>query len=407
MGGCSLLRLFFSLLLLNVVLLAATTEDANTTVINSNKLIKIEDTSDLSEDEVRQIAKKIDKKQQQKNPHRKVRWEELSPTPIKRDWIQTKSDEWFCGKIKALYDDKLEFDSDEIGVHTFDFDDITMLKSYQLISVNIENLASIAGILRLNKDKVTIIQGEEKYEFKKSDIISFVPDAELEKNYWSRKITLNFDLRNGNTDQFDYAAQANLKRRTALSSLSLDYLGRISFKDSEEIANDHRINEKYDRYITRYFFWTPVFSEFYTDKYKNIKGQITAGMGVGYIVLNTKDIFWNFSGGPAVVYTRFYTIEDGKKSENYSPALEISTKYEQQLTSITDFTYNYKLTLSNRESGIYKHHMILKFENKLLSWLDVDVTGIWDYVHAPQSDMSGVIPKKNDYQLLIGLSIEF
>ncbi|MEN4053082.1 MULTISPECIES: DUF481 domain-containing protein [Sulfurimonas] len=408
MGSYSLLRLFFSLLLLNVVLLAAeTTEDTNTTVVNSNELIEIEDTSGLSEDEVRQIAKKIDKKEQQKKLHRKVRWEELSPTPIKRDWIRTKSGEWFCGKIKALYDDKLEFDSDEIGLHTFDFDDIIMIKSYQLISVNVENLASITGILRLNGDKVTIIQGEEKYEFKKSDIVSFAPDAELEKNYWSGKITLNFDLRSGNTDQFDYAAQANLKRRTAVSSLSLDYLGRISFKDNEEIANDHRVNEKYDRYITRYFFWTPVFSEFYTDKYKNIREQITVGMGLGYTVVDTKDIFWNFSGGPAVVYTRFYTVEDGKKSENYSPALEISTKYEQQLTSITDFTYNYKLTLSNKESGIYKHHMILKFENKLLSWLDIDITGIWDYVHAPQSDVSGVIPKKNDYQLLIGLGIEF
>ncbi|MBA1433321.1 MAG: DUF481 domain-containing protein [Epsilonproteobacteria bacterium] len=126
-------------------------------------------------------------------------------------------------------------------------------------------MASFSGVLRLSGDKVTIIQGDTKYEFKKSEIASFAPDAELEKNYWSGKITLNIDIRSGNTNQKDYTSQLNLKRRTAVSSLSLDYLGRISSKDSQEVANDHRINEKYDRYISRYFFWTSVFSEYYTD----------------------------------------------------------------------------------------------------------------------------------------------
>jgi putative salt-induced outer membrane protein YdiY len=382
-------------------------EDSNTTVVDPSELIKVEDTSGLSEDEVRQIAKKIDKKKQLEKAQKKIRWEELSPTPIKSDWVQTKSGEWFRGTIKALYDDKLEFDSDEIGLYTFDFDDIKAIKSHQIISVNVENLALVSGILRLDGDNVVIIQGDTKYEFKRSDIISFAPDTELEKNYWSGKITFNFDVRSGNSDQLDYAAQIHLKRRTAVSNLLLDYLGRISYNDKEEIANDHRINEKYDRYITRYFFWTPLFSEYYTDKYKNIRNQITLGMGLGYTLIDTKDILWSFSGGPAVVYTEFYTVEDDKNNKNYSPALEISTKYEQKLTSITDFTYDYKLTLSNKESGIYKHHMILKFENELLTWLDIDVTGIWDYVNRPQPDADGVIPKRNDYQFLLGLGIEF
>ncbi len=408
MESSKLLR-YLLLFLFTTVFLAAndTQTDTNTTIVDPNELIKIEDTSGFSEDEVRQVAKKIDKKEQQKKIKQKVRWEELSPTPIKSDWIQTKSGEWFRGEIKALYDNKLEFDSDEIGLYTFDFDDIKAIKSHQVISVNVENLASISGILRLYGDKVSIIQGQEKYEFKKSDIVSFAPDAKLEKKYWSGKITLNLDVRRGNSDQLDYGAQANLKRRTAISSLSLDYFGRVSYKEREEVANDHRINEKYDRYITRNFFWTPISSEFYTDKYKNIKEQITVGMGLGYTVMNTKDLFWSFSGGPALIYTRFHTVEDGKNSENYSPAFELSTKYEKQLTAITDLTFNYKLTASNKESGVYKHHMILKFENELLSWLDIDITGVWDYVKSPQRDEAGVIPKRNDYQFLLGLGIEF
>ena len=403
MESSSLLRYLFLLFFFCASLLAAdTSQENNTTLVDESKLIKVEDTSGLTEDEVRQVAKKIDKQE-----IKKLRWEELSPTPIKSDWVETKSGEWFRGKIKGLYDDKLEFDSDEIGVYVFDFDDIKAIKSYEIISVNIENIASISGILRLNGNKVTIIQGEHKYEFLKSKVVSFAPDAQLERNFWSGKITLNLDMRSGNTNQADYTAQANLKRRTAISSLSFDYLGRISSKDSQEIANDHRINEKYDRYITRYFFWTPVFSEYYTDKYKNIKDQVTLGLGLGYTVINTKKTLWSLSGGPAAIYTRNYTVETGHNGSNYSPAIELSTKFEQELSSITDFTYNYKLTFSDRGAGVYKHHMIFKFENELLSWLDVDLTGIWDYVAKPTEDAQGATPKNSDYQLLIGFGIEF
>ncbi|HFB53648.1 MAG TPA: DUF481 domain-containing protein [Sulfurimonas autotrophica] len=411
MGNFNLLRFFLLLFFATTTLLAEDiqTDDNATQKVSDNDLVHVEDTSGLTEDEIRQVAKKIDKKEQKKakKEKRKIRWEDLSPTPIKSDWVQTKSGEWFRGEIKALYDDKLEFDSDEVGLYVFDFDDIKTIKSYHIISVNIENLASIAGILRLNGDKLTIIQGDTKYEFKRSEVVSFAPDAELEKNYWSGKITFNFDIRRGNTNQADYTSQANLKRRTAISSLSFDYLGRISSKDSQEIANDHRINEKYDRYITRYFFWTPVFSEYYTDKYKNIKDQVTLGLGLGYTIIDTKKTHWSISGGPAGLYTRYYTVETGQNSSNYSPALELSTKFEQELSAITDFTFNYKLTFSDRDAGVYKHHMIAKFENELFSWLDLDFTAIWDHVAKPTEDAQGITPEHNDYQFLIGLGIEF
>jgi len=402
---------FFSLLLFLGAILFAQEESAenNTTLVDPDTLIKIEDRSGFSEDEVRQRAKKLDKKAHKKKrlQKKKLRWEDLSPTPLKSDWVETTSGEWFRGEIKGLYGDKLEFDSEEIGLYTFDFEDIKRIKSYQIISVNIENIASVSGILRLKGDKLTIIQGKEKYEFKRDEIVSFAPEAELEKYFWSGKITLNLDLRSGNTNQADYAAQANLKRRTAISNFSFDYLGRVSSKDQEEIANDHRVNIKYDRYITRYFFWTPVFGEYYTDKYKNIKQQVTLGMGIGYTVLDTKKTFWSFSGGPAGIYTAYWTVEAAQDSTTYSPAWELSTKFEQELSVITDFTYNYKLTFSDKEAGFYKHHMIFKFENELLSWLDLDFTAIWDYVAEPQEAADGTIPQKNDYQFLAGVGIEF
>lgn len=384
-----------------------TSEDSDTGII------VVKDTSGLTPDQLRKRAQKVDKAKKLKKEAKSTKlnkvkkWEDLSPTPKKYDWIQTKSGEWFKGTIKSMFDDKLEFDSDEIGLHTFDFPDVIRIKSYHIISVNIENLATFPGILRLDNGIVTIIQGDHKYDFKKDDVVSFAPDGKKERNLWSGKVTASLDVRTGNKTQHDISVKVDLQRRTAKSRLLLDYLGRISSKDNEEINNDHRINQKYDRYLTRKFFWTPVFSEFFTDKYKNIDTQVTLGAGIGYTMTKTKELEINFSGGPAFLYTRYYTTPLNKREEYNSLAIELSTKIEYEVNKITDITYDYKLTYTGEESGKYKHHMILSFENELTKWLDLDISGIWDYILYPEMAEDGTTPEQSDFQILVGLGIDF
>jgi len=369
-------------------------------------VIIVKDNSGLSADEVRQKATESDKKNINLSKVENS-WKNLSPTPVAYDWVQTKSGEWFKGEIKALFDDELEFDSDEVGLYVFDFEDVVQIKSYHIISVNIENLASFPGILRLKDEDLTIVQGENRYEFKRKDMVSFAPDGKNERNLWSGKATISFDFRSGNTNQYDYSAKINMQRRTSMSRLSFDYLGRITAKDDTETANDHRLNQKYDRYITKSFFWTPIFSEIYSDRYKNIDKQLTLGSGIGYTLIDTKKRTWSISGGPALLYTKYETVEANKSIDTFSPALELSTKYELELSKITDITYNYKLTYSDRAAGQYKHHMLLTLENELTSWFDLDITGIWDYILKPKESEDSSVPKQSDYQLLVGFTVEF
>ena len=420
--------LFLSLFLLPLSLFGS---DSNTTEaqkeivdpVSQEKLIIVKDNSGLSDDEIRKKAKKEEAKEQSVsiskvtnaiNEEGKIdiskvqqSWEELSPSPKKYDWIQTKSGEWFKGEIKALYEDDLEFDSDEVGLYTFDFDDVVQIKSYQIISVNIENLATFPGILRLKDNKLKVIQGENTYEFEKKDIISFAPSGESERNLWSGKISVGIDIRRGNTNQYDYNAKVNIKRRTAQTRLTFDYLGRNSSKNEQQTADDHRINEKYDRYLSRNFFWTPIFSEYYTDRYKNIDDQISIGAGVGYTVIHTSKTEWNVSTGPGYIYTSHVTVATGNNLSVSSLSFEANTKLDVELSRITDLKFDYKMTLSNRKSGLYKHHMILTFENDLNSWLDLDISGIWDYLALPEEDSKGITPKKDDFQLIVGLGVEF
>jgi len=376
---------------------------------NNLQVMVVKDTSGLSDDAIRLKATVLDAKEEPTVPVNKIGqdFSKISPIPVKYDWIKTKSGEWFKGRIRALYNNRLEFASSAIGLYSFKFDNIIWIKSYQIMSVNIENLATFPGVLRLKGDKLTIIQGENEYDFARKDIISFAPDGEYERKFWSGKATLSFDIRSGNTNQYDYSAKINMLRRSSVSRFSLDYLGRITEKDGTEISNNHRLNQKYDRYLTRHFFWTPVFSELYSDTYINIQQQLTAGVGVGYTLIDNKKVRWSFSGGPAFVYTKYETVAFGNKTEDFSPALEFSTKYENELNSIIDLIYDYKLTYVNSAAGTYKHHMLLTLENELTSWLDLDITGVWDYILDPQETSQQTIPKQNDFQLLIGFGLKF
>jgi putative salt-induced outer membrane protein YdiY len=368
------------------------------------QLYKIEDNSGLSTQELRQ---KIDKRELQEAKAKESRWEELSPSPKECDWVETKSNEWFCGTIEGMYNDKLEFDSKEIGGYTFDFEDVKQIKSKNPMSVNVENSAQIEGIVRLKGDIFRVIQGDKEYTLARQNIISFAPYTQQEADYWSGKIILSLDARYGNIRQKDYTGELYLKRRRADSLVDISYLGRISRQDAIEIANDHRVSFKYDRYLSRYLFWTPLSAEYYTDRYKNIAHQITAGLGVGYRVFDTKKIFWSFSGGPASVYTRYVTVDKFQKKSNYSPAFELSTKYTYEFNKITNLAFDYKVIFSDEKAGRYKHHMVTKLENKLLSWLDIDITTIWDYIENPQVNNSGKISKKSDFEILVGFGIEF
>jgi len=423
---------YFIILFLSISLLIAQGEDSNSTessdlnstvVEHSDEPVIMDDTSGLSDKEVRKIATDSDKAKKEKVSLKEVfeatdaqgkvdvsklqSWEELSPTPKKYDWIQTKSGEWFKGEIKAMYDDRLEFDSDEVGLYTFKFKDITQIKSFHIISVNIEGVASFSGIIRYKDKDITIIQGDKEFKFPSSQVVSLAKDGTSERHFWSGKITVSLDRRLGNKDKFDYSAKANLKRRTDHTRLNFDYLGRMSITDDIETANDHRLNEQFDVYLSRKFFWTPIFSEFYRDKFQNINQQYTLGVGIGYSIIDTQRIEWDVSGGPAFVYTEYVNVRAGGEDKSSSPAIELNTKFDIELNKMIDFIYSYKFTYTDNASGRYKHHMVTTFENEITGWLDFDVTGVWDYILNPEEREDGTTPYQNDFQILLGFGVEF
>jgi putative salt-induced outer membrane protein YdiY len=337
----------------------------------------------------------------------KVAWTPPPPPPDEFDWIQLNSGEWLKGEFKVLYDDSVEFDSEELDLLRIDWSDIKQVRSADTFAVNIEGHDDVVGRLEVNGDRVMIVAAGESQEFNRADVISIAQGVPKERNYWSGKFTLGLNISQGNSDRQDLNLALNAKRRTADSRFLTDYLGFYSKSDQIKTDDNHRLRSTYDIFRTRRFFWRPLLGEFFRDPFQNISYQFTVGAGAGYQLIDTSKTEWSIAAGPAFKYTKFETVEAGENDSESTPALWAGTNYDRELNSKMDLILGYNTVIGNQDSGGYTHHAIATLETELLSWLDFDTSFIWDYVQNPTRDSDGTVPDKNDYRFVIGLGVDF
>jgi len=334
------------------------------------------------------------------------------PAAKQFDWVQLTSGEWLKGEIKSMYNESLEFDSDKLDLLNIDWNDVKYLKSYRPSSVNIEHRSPVTGSLQISDDKVTITTGDEVQEFDRIELVSFTPAGNRELDLWSIKFTLGLNIKSGNTDQADYTSKLSAKRRKARSRFLLDYIGNISkIRTTQgnltETVNNHRVNAGLDVYATRYFFYQPIFGEYYRDLFQNIDQRITAGVGVGYTLIDSGKYEWDINGGPALVITQYISVQPGQNRRVDAGALVFGTNFNAELSDTLNFIFKYNIQASKEDAGGYTHHMITTFESELTGHLDFDLSLIWDRISQPREDDSGETPESDDYRLSVGVTYTY
>ncbi|NIS67931.1 MAG: DUF481 domain-containing protein [Proteobacteria bacterium] len=334
-------------------------------------------------------------------------WEPPPPPPDEFDWIQLTSGEWLKGEFKALYERKLEFDSDELGLQKFDWEDVKHVRGHQIFSVRFEGPITVVGLLEVTEDKVFVTVGEEKQEFERDQLIAIVSGEPKEIKRWSAKIDVGVNISRGNTKQTQGSAMANIKRRTSATRFVTDYLGNFTETEDVETINNHRVESYFDYFVSRKIFLRPIFGEYYRDPFKNIKYRATVGTGVGYHIIDTPKTQWDVAAGPAYQKTQFDDVQPGEDSSEDTPAFVAGTHFETELTRTVDFDGRYNFQFVNEESGTYSHHMVLAFETELTGWLDFDISFVWDRTQDPTRLADGTEPKKDDFFYIISLGVEF
>lgn len=338
------------------------------------------------------------------------------PSAVGYDWIQLASNEWLKGQIKGMYRDSLEFDSDELDLLTIDWEKVKILRSYRVNYLNIEGVGATSGILEVTDDSLQVINDYEDKTYDRKDLISFAPAGKRKRDLWSIKFTLSLDLKQGNTNKFDYMARANIKRRASTTQFLLDYIGNVTKtgnltdKDTDDVVetiNNHRVTASYDYYETRRFFYTPLFGEFYRNPFTNTDLRSSVGAGLGYTLIENGRTELSIAGGPAYIKTNFVSVAPGEEISVSTLAAVVRTNYEVEVIRAVDFIAKYNIGYGNKKSGGYTHHIILTLETEITGSLDIDTSFVWDNTSYQTEDANGHTPVPNDYRLTVGISYTF
>lgn len=341
-------------------------------------------------------------------------WDKFVPPPDdKYDWIQLTSGEWLKGELKVLYDYEVEFDSDELDLLTFDLEDVKQIRTHKPYSISMvtpgtgDEQIIMEGVFTLVDNTLVMTVGDETREFEREQIISIAQSDKKEIELWSAKVTLGVNVKTGNTDTTDMNMHANAERHTVKSRMVLDYMGSYSEADSTETSNNHRLSGYRDYFISKKTFWRQLSAEYYRDIFKNIDTQLSLATLAGYHIIYESDTKWHIVAGLGGKYTKFDSTEPGESSDDATPTLGAGTMYDTELNKWMDFLVDYNFQIVSEEAGRYIHHFITTLSTDITSDLDLDISLVWDRIQDPQPNSDGSVPKKDDTQMIIGLSYDY
>lgn len=322
------------------------------------------------------------------------------------DWIQLKSGEWLKGRLKAMQDRKLEFESEELDALAFDWKDIRQVRASRTLDVLFVDGEETSGPLVITPDQV-LVNGAAPQVRPRGQLQSLTPSGAKEWNLWSGKGSLGLSLRSGNTESVDYNAQARLQRRTPATRYSLDYIGNISSVDGVESANNHRVNSEFDLWLSRRFYLILPFAEYYKDPFQNLAHRVTGGVGVGYDLIDRHNLEWTITTGPAFQKAWFASAQPGEPTEKVAGALVFGSRFDWNITRRIELVLEYRGQYTSKEVGETTHHGVSTLSLELTKRLDLDVSLVWDRIAQPKVGANGIQPKPDDFRLVVGLGVDF
>jgi hypothetical protein len=322
------------------------------------------------------------------------------------DWLQLKSDEWLKGHLDYVKDKKVQFESDKLEDLTLDLKDVRQIYSSKPMFAKFDRKEQVFGTIVLSNDLVQVI-GPEQVKMPRSQLTGITPGGSREIEFWSAKLTLGFNLQEGNSKQATFNANGELARRTPATQILLNYLGNFSEVNGSQNANNHRVNLNYDVRLNKDWFVRPLQLEYYRDQLANTAHRVTAGIGVGYYLFDRDGLEWVVAAGPAYQYTRFETVAPGEADSASTPAGTIQTRFEADITKRLTFIQTFAGTFASQEAGLYTHHSVSTLEFEIKRFLNLDLSFVWDYLQNPQTEANGTVPQHSDLRLTLGIGVKF
>ena len=344
----------------------------------------------------------------------KSQWQK--PTPVFKqdfDWVKLKSDEWLKGDIVSMYDETLEFDSDELDMQTIDLADIAELRSKEWLSIRMFDGTIAEGYLVLKDGQLSLVKEGVTTHYAVSNLLSIASSGKNEIDLWDGYVNLGINLRDGNTVQVDYTFSAGIQRRSSSSRFKVDYTAdysRYEDQETEEVkvtADSQRLKASYDWFFNPKVYFRVADFEYSADEFLNLDYRIHYGVALGYHVVDTSRITWDVNAGPSYQKSKFLDVQAGASDSEKSIGLTLGTDFTYQLSRDIDFDSSYSVQMVDEASGGKIQYLQTGLAIDLTNDFELDLTFYAERTNNPKQDSEGNIPEKNDYRLVVSFGYDF
>lgn len=325
---------------------------------------------------------------------------------IDEDWIWLKSGEFLTGNIEDIYDEKLAFDSDDLGKLRINWSKISRINSRQQFTIRTTDGKVITGTIAL-QDNVLVISNNRQHKVPKDELMTLIAGLENGTNIWKGKITFGANLSSGNTNKLEYNTNAEISRHTTTSRIKAAYTAIIGETNNVKTDENHRFVTTYDVYSDKDLFFRPLDLTIYSDPLQNINNRVNIGMGIGYQLIDDGEQALEMNLGPSYLYTKYEYADTQPNISDSSLAVSLTVDYTREIHDQIDFELSYKITGTESVLGGYLQHTKLNFDIELTDVLDFDIALFWDQVNNPQLNMEGVQLEKNDFRIAFGFGVSF
>jgi hypothetical protein len=331
------------------------------------------------------------------------------------DWVRMVSGEWLKGDMKRMRDDNLEFDSDKLNMQNIDFADVSHVHSPVVNTYVFDDRISVTGRAVITPDKVIVETIDGTKTFPRSELESIVAGGEREKDWWSMKLRFGLTLNKGNTDQLTYDINFNTRREDRLTLLDLNYNASFGQTEGTQNVNRHLGELDFKVFLSSRWFVTPLFGQIFNDRFQNIQLRATPAAGAGIHIIDVPNVKWDFQTGVGYQYLDYKdaTLLAGGSDPQNDAFIPLYTYADFDITGDLDLTLSWLTNLVVTTIGNTNHTGKADFAIELTSVLDLDVAFLYLRTEEPAPPAPPApgdpVPdpiQKNDYQLIVGISLE-
>jgi hypothetical protein len=217
---------------------------------------------------------------------------------------------------------------------------------------------------------------------------------------------LGIIARTGNSDQTDANTFLRFRREATRSRFDIAYTGNFGSVNTETNVNNHRLDSTFNIFVSRRMFLTPIGAELFSDEFQNIDYRATAGFGFGYYLWRQSAFDFFLSLGGAYQSLQYVSVQPGQDQRVENGAVVPALVIEWDITGDIEFDIDYNAQIGVPETKNAFHYLFVLLSIEISTYLDWDTSFQWNHNENPVADAAGIVPKRDDYRLSVGLGVD-